>query len=165
MAFFGIIGTLLGIILFGFIVNAVEDYNKQSNRVNMSFKEAMDLANLPVVTFYNNNKKINFLLDTGSNQSQINKSVLASLDYKMLDEKSQVTGIEGFYRDVEYCTMKILYKNQEFNNEFCVCELQDAFDLVKKETGVTIHGILGSQFFQKYKYILDFESLIAYSNK
>ena len=38
---------------------------KKSSEI--SFREAMDLAELPVITFYNGDKKINFLLDTGSN--------------------------------------------------------------------------------------------------
>ena len=40
---------------------------KKSSEI--SFREAMDLAELPVITFYNGDKKINFLLDTGSNIS------------------------------------------------------------------------------------------------
>jgi hypothetical protein len=34
---------------------------------------------------------------------------------------------------------------------------------LKEEYGVTVHGLLGTGFFTKYKYILDFNEMIAYS--
>ena len=69
-----IIGIMLAVVILSIIINGVEDYCRQSKRVNMSFKEAMDLVELPVVTFLNGKEKLNFLLDTGSNISQINSS-------------------------------------------------------------------------------------------
>ena len=58
--------------------------------------------------------------------------------------------------------MTIYYKDQKFEEEFSITDLDGAFDIIKKENGVQIHGILGSKFFEKYKYILDFKELIAY---
>ena len=159
-----IISIVLAVIILS--INGVEDYCKQSKRVNMSFKEAMDLVELPVVTFLNGDKKLNFLLDTGSNISQINSSILPLLDHKKIEAKDMdVTGIEGNKVNTEFCEMTITYKGQEFVGDFCIHNLDDAFAIVKEESGVQIHGILGSLFFQKYKYVFDFESLIAYSKK
>lgn len=161
-----IVGMLLVVVILAVIIDNVDDYCRQRKRVNMSFKEAMDLVELPVVTFYNGDKKLNFLLDTGSNISQINSSVLPLLDHKKVEEKDMdVTGIEGNKVNTEFCEMTITYKGQEFVGEFCIHDLDDAFAIVKEESGVQIHGILGSLFFQKYKYVFDFESLIAYSKK
>lgn len=160
-----IIGIMLAVVILS-IINGVEDYCKQSKRVNMSFKEAMDLVELPVVTFLNGDKKLNFLLDTGSNISQINSSILPLLDHKKIEAKDMdVTGIEGNKVNTEFCEMTITYKGQEFVGDFCIHNLDDAFAIVKEESGVQIHGILGSLFFQKYKYVFDFASLIAYSKK
>lgn len=160
------IGILLAVTSLSVIINSIGDYCKQSKRVNMSFKEAMDLIELPVVTFYNGDKKLNFLLDTGSNISQINSSILPLLDHKKIEEKDMdVTGIEGNKVNTEFCEMAITYKGQDFVGDFCIHDLDDAFAIVKEESGVQIHGILGSLFFQKYKYVFDFESLIAYFKK
>ena len=161
-----IVGMLLAAVILAVIINGVDDYCRQRKRVNMSFKEAMDLVELPVVTFLNGDKKLNFLLDTGSNISQINSSILPLLDYKKVEEKNMgITGIEGNKVNTEFCEMTITYKSQEFTGEFCIHDLDDAFAIVKEESGVQIHGILGSLFFQKYKYVFDFQSLIAYSKK
>ena len=161
-----VIGIILAVIILSIIINGIEDYCKQSKRVNMSFKEAMDLVEFFVFFFFFGDKKLNFLLDTGSNISQINSSILPLLDHKKIEEKNMdVTGIEGNKVNTEFCEMTITYKGQEFIGDFCIHDLDDAFAIVKEEAGVQIHGILGSLFFQKYKYVFDFASLIAYSKK
>lgn len=149
------------------IAEYINKIKKEKKKVNVSFKEAMDLTELPVVTFINNDKKINFLLDTGSNMSQINSSVLKSLDlkYSMTNRGAKVTGMEGNAREVNLCTMFLTYKNKVFIDDFQINDLDRAFNMIKRETGVQIHGILGSLFFKKYKYVLDFNELIAYSMK
>lgn len=161
-----IIGILLAVVALASIINGIEDYCKHKKMVNMSFKEAMDLAEMPIVTFMNGSKKLNFLLDTGSNICQINSSLMPELEYKMIEGKNRdIIGIEGNKITAGFCEMIVKYKNQEFIGEFFIHDLSQAFNTIKVETGVQIHGILGSMFFQKYKYILDFESLIAYSKK
>lgn len=133
---------------------------KKSSEI--SFREAMDLAELPVITFYNGDKKINFLLDTGSNISYLNKSIVSSLVTESTGETSNIIGIEGKKVNCKICKMIIRRKNQEFEEEFSIADLDKAFSIVKKESGVQIHGILGSRFFEKYKYVLDFKDYIAY---
>lgn len=161
-----IIIIVFAVCALAILINGVEDYCRQKKCINMSFKEAMDLVELPIVTFTNNGKKLNFLLDTGSNISQINSSVLPYLKYKIVEDKnSAIIGIEGNKIDTQFCEMAVTYKEQDFINEFCIHDLTDAFAIIKEESGVQVHGILGSLFFQKYKYILDFKTLIAYYKK
>lgn len=133
---------------------------KKSSEI--SFREAMDLAELPVITFYNGDRKINFLLDTGSNISYLNESIVSSLVTESTGEESNIIGIEGNKVNCKICKMIIRRKNQEFEEEFSIADLDKAFSIVKKESGVQIHGILGSRFFEKYKYVLDFKDYIAY---
>lgn len=158
-----IIGIMLAVIILSIIINGVEDYCKQSKRVNMSFKEAMDLVELPVVTFLNGDKKLNFLLDTGSNMCVINSRNIESLSYTKLDERGSIHGMEGNAVDVEYISMDFTHNGKPYTSTFQVVDMQEAFDRVKQESGVTIHGILGSKFFEEYKYVLDFKELIAYT--
>ena len=61
--------------------------------------------------------------------------------------------------------MTVTYKSQKFIDRFYISDLDEAFRAIKAETGVQIHGILGSKFFVKYKYVLDFKDLIAYIRK
>ena len=158
-----IVVVLLAVINVAVIVNGIEDYRRQKKKKIMSFREAMDLVELPIVTFYNNDKKLNFLLDTGSDLSYINKSILPSLEYKEINESMNIISIGGNSQSLGCCDMTVTYKNKKFIDRFYISDLDEAFGVIKAETGVQIHGILGSKFFSKYKYILDFENLIAYS--
>ena len=155
-----IIGVILLVFVIAFIANTVDDVKK--NKSKISFKEAMDLVELPIITFNNKGQKLNFLLDTGSNVSYINSSVLPSLEYQMLDKKIPTFGIEGNKVMNQFCSMDISYREQTFNEEFSISDLDDAFNIIKQEDGVQLHGILGSKFFEKYRYVLDFKDLIAY---
>lgn len=151
------------VVIVAIISNMVQDYDR--NRVEMSFKESMDLTELPVVTFYNRDKKLNFLLDTGANMCVINSKILDSLCYESSEVKGTVHGMEGNTINVDYISMEFTYKSKSYKSIFQVIDMQEAFDKVKQESGVTIHGILGSKFFEEYKYVLDFSELIAYSKQ
>lgn len=157
-----IIGVILMVLAVAFIVNTIEDIRKKNNS-KISFKEAMDLVELPVLTFYNGDKKLNFLLDTGSNMCVINSRNIESLSYTKLNEGGSIHGMEGNTIDVEYISMDFTHNGKSYTSTFQVVDMQEAFDRVKQESGVTIHGILGSKFFEEYKYVLDFKELIAYT--
>lgn len=159
------VGILLTVVILAIIINGVEDYCKQKKRVNMSFKEAMDLVDLPVITFYNGGKKFNFLLDTGATFSVIDSNVLDNFSHKKLDDEGTLYGMEGNRITVSYIRALLEYKGMNYEEDFQVVDMSAAFNQVKAESGVTLSGILGSLFFRRYQYILDFESLIAYSKK
>ena len=152
---------MLTVAILAIIVNIIFD-TKKKNESKISFKESMDLVELPIVTFYQGRKKLNFLLDTGSNLSHINQSVLSKIKYEKSDIINKVFGMEGNTIDTEYCDINISYKKQGYKESFCITDLSKSFDLIKKENGVQLHGILGNKFFETYKYILDFNELIAY---
>ena len=156
-----IIGVVILVLVVAFITNTIDDIRKRNNS-KISFKEAMDLVELPVVTFYNGDTKLNFLLDTGSNVSYINSSIIPFLVHEKTDKEMDTIGIEGNKVSNQFCKMSVTYKNQIFEEEFSIADLDEAFGVVKQESGVQIHGILGSKFFEKYKYILDFKELTAY---
>lgn len=131
----------------------------------MSFQNSMDLAELPVVTFKQGDKKINFLLDTGSNNCIIDSTFVKTIEYTSLGGETSITGMEGKAQKAGICIIKMSYKDREYEYPYVVQNMSDAFGSIKKETGVTIHGMLGSKFFNEFKYVLDFDELIAYSKE
>ena len=157
----GIVCVVILVLVIVFIINTIDGIRKRNNS-KISFKEAMDLVELPVVTFYNGDTKLNFLLDTGSNVSYINSSIIPLLVHEKTDKEMNTIGIEGNKVSNQFCKMSVTYKNQVFEEEFSIADLDEAFGVVKQESGVQIHGILGSKFFERYKYVLDFKELTAY---
>lgn len=141
-------------------------YLHKNNTSKISFKESLDLLNLPIVTFTNNGYKLHFLLDTGSDDSFIVPDVLDKLNIlekKSLNHKIATGG--GDITSKGLVELDIFYKNVSFRNVFVVSDMGCAFENAVGSKGITIHGILGSIFFSRYKYILDFNKLEFYSKK
>lgn len=95
-----IIETLIIVLLAAFYATSIFKNKKEKEKIDntkMSFKEALDLAGLPVVTFNVGKHKVNFLLDTGSDSSSINMSVLPSLKHRLIvgAGNDSVIGIDG----------------------------------------------------------------------
>lgn len=159
-----IIICVLIMIIISLALNLIDLLTKKDKGC-MSFKESLDLADLPIVTFINNGKKLNFLLDTGASASHINKSILSGLVYTHTNLSMDIIGMEGNPVSTEFCDIEIEYKGKKFGDTFGVSDLEEAFSSVKQSTGVQIHGILGNGFFQKYQYVIDFNELVAYPKK
>lgn len=159
-----IIALLALLCLAVLILKNLKEYNR-IRREKISFYETYRLTGLPLVSFDNNGKTWNFLLDTGSMDSLIDGDALQGMDYKMLDLKARLFGIEGKDKHVGFCSIQLGYKDQKFESEFVISNLQDAFKMLKEEYNIQLHGMIGGKFFSKYKYIINFDELIAYSNK
>lgn len=147
--------------MFRKIINKLLGKPKDS----MSFMESMNLVNLPVVTFFQGDKRFNFLLDTGSNRSVIDKGVLKNIKHTITNnpELSNIMGMDGILHQTQSCEITLYYKDREYTYEYIVQDMKEAFASIKQSSGVTLHGIIGSSFFNKFKYVLDFDELIAYS--
>lgn len=157
-----ILSTVCAAVIAAGVIMQVR-HNKRKK--NISFREAMDLVDLPVVTFYNHGKKLNFMLDTGSTNSFMDRQAMSELQEYVRIKKSRVgimskTGVEE--RNILRIRVPMMYKNYGFEEEFTVDDFSEPFDIIKKESGIRLHGILGNTFFVKYKYIIDFGELIAY---
>lgn len=136
--------------------------DRQKEKTKISFKEGLDLTELPIVTFNHKDSKLHFLLDTGSNISYIDTSVLPSIEARDLNASSSTFGVEGKGIDTHHYMIEIGYKDQKFDEEFGAVDLSSAFGAIEKASGIKLHGIIGNRFFEKYKYILDFKELTAY---
>lgn len=139
-------------------------FNKLFKKIEkISFKEAMDLTEMPIITLYQGDKKFNFLLDTGSNNSIIDGNILDQIEHKVINERSSLFGMEGNVKEVSMCRIVLSYKDREYEYKYLIQDMKAPFDNIKNTTGVSLHGIIGSNFFNEYKYILDFSELVAYS--
>lgn len=140
--------------------------NIKQRKHYMSFLEGLDLTGFPIVTMSNNGTKMNFVLDTGSVHSLINKDIVESLIYNETSYVVTISGIDDKHREDEPAiTMELSYKDKTVRGMFVMTDLSSIFTSVKKETGVQLHGLLGSDFFKQNKYIIDFNEMVAYSKK
>lgn len=155
---YSIISIILMLIILTLIIyNYLTGYKKV-----MSFKESLDLTELIIITAYQNNKKLNFLLDSGATDSAINIRELKHLKYEEMKEVNVFFGIDGEQSYSKMVNLQFTINDKSYDTVFQVVDMSQALDLIKQESGVTIHGILGNKFFKKYKYILDYNKLAVY---
>lgn len=131
----------------------------------MSFQNSIDLADVPIVTLYQGDKKINFILDTGATACIIDSSYLQNLEHEELDTVVNNRGIEGNTIQCKTCSIKVSYKDKHYLLPCLIQDLSKTLGDLKQECGVTVHGIIGTNFFSSFDYVLDFEKYIAYSKK
>lgn len=137
---------------------------RDKERRSISFQEGYDLTELPVITVIYNDKKLNFILDTGANLSYINKESLDEKDIKVKinEEKSRTITAGGNIDNTHMVQLEFKYKDHVFSDNFVVQDFSRIFRELAQETGVKVHGLLGTSFFNKYKYVIDFSKYIAY---
>lgn len=139
-------------------------FHKAKNAYDkISFRETMNLAGLPIVTFRQGESKFNFILDTGAFSSIIDYRVLDKLQYTELEGKSIGYGIDGKEHSMSRVGIVLTYKDKDYSDVFRVLDMSTSFDALKRDYGVTVHGLLSSSFFERYKYVLNYNELIAYS--
>ena len=75
----GIIIIFISVVVITLIVKYFRDkLNKEKSKI--SIKESIDLAQIPIITFKEGNKKFNFLLDSGSSDSHISENAASMLN-------------------------------------------------------------------------------------
>lgn len=140
--------------------------NKKYIQNSISIKKYMP-GDLPVITLTNNNVKLNFLIDTGSNISHICPSVISSIVCEHLgtNNTTKIAGLGATTIGIANCLATF---KDELNKEYTIQlsiskELENTVKYIKESTGTDIHGLLGTDFLQKYKYTIDFKTLEVYT--
>lgn len=129
----------------------------------MEFKTSMELSGLPIIVFAQGEEKYNFLLDTGSNVSYVNAT--SGLKVDKLDTKETFIGANGTDLEAHLATISLERRGSSYNCIVRVADLSKSFSEVKISYGIQLSGILGNDFFTKYKYCLDFKELVCYVRK
>jgi hypothetical protein len=65
----------------------------------------------------------------------------------------------------QYAVLKLYRDNLEYKTTVAVADLGQAFVELKSCYGVTLTGIIGCDFMNKYSYCLDFKELVIYARK
>lgn len=161
MSILGELTLLFLLICLGFSVYYIYK-EKYINKTKMSFKESLDLVGVPIVTFYQFGNKYNFLLDSGAAINCINKDIISTINYSKTKLADGVIGLDGIKHDAEIINVNLFYKDNSFNTNFAVVNMTETLAEIKQSSGVTVCGILGTEFLSKYKYVMDFKDNIAY---
>lgn len=142
--------------------------NNKQNSISLftaSFKQGFTCPNVPLVTVYNGDKELIFLLDSGSEYNVIDEQSLPSLSYTPVQDETlpnTLSGVGGVTK-ASACSLSFKCDGKEYTEIFLINDLSDPLKMLKQETGVIMHGILGSKFMMEKGVVLDYRNLMAYS--
>ena len=105
---------------------------------------------------------INTAIETTVDIAMPNKNELAKREIPSSVVESWEKGGEGA---LDIANKIVELADQEEDKFEYIYDLDEPFAQIKKETGVTVHGILGSRFFKQNESILDFCEFKAYFKK
>ena len=141
--------------------------NKKNNisLFTVSFKQGFIPPRIPIATFYQDGKKLNFLLDSGSDKNVLDNRILKEVKYEDVEGESvNLTGVGGVTQ-VNTCRIAFTCDNKEYVEDFLVTDLSEAFGLIEQDHCITLHGIIGSTFMRKNNIVMDFQNLVAYTKE
>lgn len=159
--------ALAGVAAVASVVNLFDRKVKPIETVPMEIQLP---GNLPIIALSNGKGNVfNFLLDSGSNISHICAECFEDLDAQLLGtyENGEVAGLGANNIGVTMCNATLFdVLGHEYKVNLSVSsQLTDVADNIEANTGVRIHGLLGTDFLKEYNYVIDFKSLEVYSKK
>ena len=116
---------------------------------------------LPLIVTSGKLKNLCFLIDTGSTHNTLFSYVYEHLkdEFKLLDSTCRTMGIEGHSKEPPVIEATFNFEGTDYTSTFSVLDATEAIAQVQEETGVQIHGVLGTQFFIENKWIIDLDRL------
>lgn len=137
--------------------------NNNNSFLSFSFSKGFTSPNLPIVTFFQEDKELNFIIDTGSDDNVINKEALSNISYEKIEHKGTLAGVGGIY-EVEACNISFQLGDESFTAKFLISDnLKEAFDNIRHCHAIPLHGMIGSKFLMENNIVLDFNNMTAYN--
>ena len=130
----------------------------------ISFSKGFISPQVPIATFYQNGKELNFIIDTGSDDNVIAREALDGLKYEKVEMPGKtLSGVGGVF-NVEVCNIEFESEDDKFTDTFIIADhLKDAFDNIRRCHAIPLHGMIGSKFLNEHRLVLDFTNYIAYT--
>lgn len=153
------------IMIIGFVITIISIYithpRNKKPIYSFSFEGTIGATKVPVVSFMHKGKIVNFVVDSGASNSLIYSEYIELFDYKTIENvSSNVCGIDGNRIKAAIARIELTRNNIVFSDDFQVVNIPGLDKL--KSMGVV--GILGTSFFRKYNFVIDFVDLKLYSN-
>jgi hypothetical protein len=130
----------------------------------VSFSKGFSSPNIPIATFYQGSKKLNFILDTGSDKNVIDVNALNDIKYEKIEdgEPQTLSGVGGV-QEVFECTITFANDEEHYKANFLATDLSAAFQQIEQHHGIILHGMIGSVFLKNNHVVLDYTNMTAYS--
>ncbi|MEM6261928.1 MAG: hypothetical protein AAGI38_05435 [Bacteroidota bacterium] len=123
--------------------------------------QIVNLTSKPIVAASLNGTKAYFIVDTGSGITLLNKNDKATYEFKTtssplfeqhaIDLKGNTTELLDAHK------VNLMVGNTQIKTHFMSCDMDRVVASVKRRTGYTVQGIIGSDVMKKYRVMIDYE--------
>lgn len=128
--------------------------------IHYSIKEWLYKCRLPIIPVKIEDKYLCFIIDTGSTCSLIDSNVVEYFkDIVTPVDDYYISGIDGIKQKVDVVILPFSFEERLYKLKFCVKPLFEAFKDIEVESGIQVHGLLGTDFLLENKWIVDFNEL------
>lgn len=123
----------------------------------------LNKTKLPIIPVEIKGKHLCFIIDTGSTCSLIDSNVVEYFkDIATPVGDYNISGIDGTKHKVDVVALPFSFEGQSYSPKFCVKPLLEAFKDIEAESGIQVHGLLGTDFLMENKWIIDFDKLVIF---
>lgn len=129
----------------------------------IQFKKDYKRHSLPIVRLNFYGKTLNFLIDTGADVNVMNIKALMELPVSIPMKPAGNVTTGGGEVNAFNASMKFSYEKDFFDEEFSLLDMDAPFANVFNDNGIMLHGVLGSKFFNKYRWVIDFENMVIWT--
>lgn len=126
--------------------------------MKISFKKYFDLIKLPVVVVFIGNQEYKMLIDTGSDLSYINQSVLDTLNLNPVN-KTYFIDQSNIQRFIYSFSIDFKINDIEFNGIFGENICCDSFNTLYDKYNIKLDGIIGSKLMNEIGLKIDLKEL------
>lgn len=134
----------------------------------ISVKDTLQLKNLhlPIIKIRIGEQRYNFLLDTGASANYLNtregNQIVEDMNLQPVEFLDHY-GMEGNKVKSLTYNLPLTYNKQIMEEDIVLTDLSATFDNLYEETTVMLHGVLGSPFFTKHRWELDFDRMVVWT--
>lgn len=141
-------------------------YKYSNGKIIPLLKQDVFKTGVPIIEVKINNKPYKFILDSGANINLIDATAFADFDSEsIIKEKSDGFLTAGEYKEDNIMSAQFDFEIEgvKYSEQFEVADMSASFGSSIIEEGVNIQGILGSVFFNKQRWSIDFENLVIWT--
>ena len=130
--------------------------------MRFSLNFGLEKTGMPLI-LTSGKKNVCFLIDTGSTYNTLFSFVYEHFkdDFRIIEEDQKTMGIESRFQDSTTVEGTFNFDGTEYTSTFEVVKANDTITQLQEETGVQLHGILGTPFLMENKWKIDFEKMIV----
>ena len=135
--------------------------SESTKMIRVDISKSVELLGFPLIMFEKDGETLRFLLDTGASMNFIKKDVLNyfSKDTKKLPQKTQYYGIDNVCHGTYLYSFTFKLGNFNYCEVFNEMQNADALTFDMQNGPLEVHGILGSQFFIKYRACFNYNTM------